>query len=75
MKLVRDETQKFEKQQDSSHSFLNFIPVLKRLLGLKRLMRIYVSKNVNFHATFNLTLKLIDFENSMDMAFSRISIL
>ena len=68
VKPVRDETKKFEKRQDSSHSFLNFIQVLKRLLRLKRLMRIYISKYVNFHATFNLIFKFIDFENSMKMA-------
>ena len=58
------------KLLDLSQSFLIFIQVSKRLLGVKRLMQFYISEycnTVNFQAVFNLLLKLTDSENSMNM--------
>ena len=53
---------------DWSQLFLKFAQVLERLLRLKRLIWIYFSKFCCLFDAFNLLLKLIDFENSMNMA-------
>ena len=37
-------TKKIRKRLDSSYSLLNFAHILKRLLQLKKLMRLFISK-------------------------------
>lgn len=59
---IRYKAIKFEKWLDFPQLFLNFDQVVKRLLRLKRLIRLFISKCVNFHDAFNILLKLINFE-------------